>query len=98
MKLKLKKFVETNSLMLFTISIIILLIETTQASKITPLTQKGCTYTFNDNTSVDLLPLRRDKDYTFPVGRYIYKGNFCGTQHDKCSGLEIPAPIYIRRN
>ena len=78
---------------------LILFIQIIWGSKITSLLklEKPCSYTFNDGTSVDLSPLRRDKDFTFPVGRYIYKGNFCGTQIDKCSGLELPASIYIRR-
>lgn len=58
----------------------------------------NCLYTFSDNSQVDLSPLRKEKDFTFPVGRYIYKGNFCGSQIDKCSGLNLPASIYIRRN
>jgi len=86
---------------LYIILIIITLAKITliNSSQITSLNlyEKPCIYTFSDNTSVDLSPLRKEKDFTFPVGRYIYKGNFCGSQVDKCSGLNLPASIYIRR-
>jgi len=55
-----------------------------------------CLFTLSDGNIADLSMLRRNTDYTFTVGRYIYKANFCGNQIDRCSGLEIPASIYIR--
>jgi hypothetical protein len=89
----------TKNLHIITILILLAQLTIINSSKITSLTtfEKPCLYTFSDNTSVDLSPLRKEKDFTFPVGRYIYKGNFCGKQVDKCSGLSLPASIYIRR-
>lgn len=88
----------SNILILNILVIILTQITITNQSTISSMDSKSsCLYTFSDNTSVDLSPLRKEKDYIFPVGRYIYKGNFCGPQVDKCSGLNLPASIYIRR-
>ena len=95
--IKLKKTNNTLILFIITITISFLLIEKTHESQITHLNEKSCTFKFEDNTSVDLSPLRRETDFTFPVGRYIYKGNFCGPQKDKCGGLQLAGSIYIRR-
>ncbi len=57
----------------------------------------SCVFSLSDGNMVDLNVLRSNTDYMFPVGRYIYKANFCGTQNDRCSGLLIPASIYIKR-
>ncbi len=57
-----------------------------------------CIYTLSDGNIVDLSMLRRYHDYTFTIGRYLYKANFCGNMIDTCSGLNVPAAIYIKRN
>ena len=73
------------------------LINKIENSEIKTQNQNSCIYHLSNGSLVDLSSLRKSSDYIFPVGRYIYKANFCGNLIDKCGSMEVPASIYIKR-
>ena len=54
-----------------------------------------CVYNLNNGLKADLNTLKSQVDYTNSIGRYVYKGNFCGPMKISCNG-PANAGIYIR--
>jgi hypothetical protein len=53
----------------------------------------------NDGTKIDFRHLRKNEmDYTFAVGRYEYRANFCGSLVHGCLGSTTPAAIFLNSN
>lgn len=70
-----------------------------QLQTLTHNNNNNCIYELKDGSVVDIGTLKKSyQDYSFVIGKYVYKANFCGTQVERCSGLAIPASINIRRN
>lgn len=72
------------------------LIQIFNTSMIRMMSDYSCKYTLNDNSQVNLSSLRRSVDYTFQIGRYSYKANFCGTLEERFPGSAAPAAIFIQ--